>query len=213
MLKKIEIFIVDDSEDWLRVISESVNRERDLKVIGIAANKEDTINYIRQNDVDVILLGANLRCNSYDGIDVLVDIMGMKKDIKVIMVTSLKNEELIKKSFLAGAVNYVLKDDYLELPDIIRKTHRENLAFGVILRGYRELLRDKYIKIETTLTPCEKELLDKKQEGFSNRELAERLNKSESTIKSQTRSILKKFNGKSLKEVITVRNILNNIKY
>jgi len=213
MLEKIKVFIVDDLEDWLKAISKYLSREQDLEIVGTAMSREDALNFIKQNDIDIILLDINLSCNNYDGIDALVEISEIKHNVKVIMMTSLKSEDVIKKSFLAGAVNYIFKDDYIEIPDIIRKSYRDNLPISAILKEYRALSIDKYNKIQDSLTPCEKELLLKKQQGYSNKELAKELNKSENTIKSQTRSIIKKFDCKSLKDIISVFNILKKNKH
>lgn len=213
MLEKIKVMIVDDLEDWLKAISKYLRREKDIEIVGTAVNREDALSFIKQNDIDIILLDINLSCNNYDGIDALVEISEIKDDVKVIMMTSLKSEDVIKKSFLAGAVNYVFKDDYLEIPNIIRKAYKDNLPISVILNEYRIMSIDKYNKIQDTLTPCEKELLIKKQKGYSNKELAQRLNKSENTIKSQTRSIIKKFNGKSIKDIISLFSILKKDKH
>jgi len=205
--------IVDDLEDWLKAISKYLGREKDIAVVGTVTSKEDALTFIKNNDIDIILLDINLSCNNYDGIDVLIEISEIKNNVRVIMMTSLKSEDVIRKSFLAGAVNYVFKDDYIELPDTIRKAYKNNLPISVILEEYRMLSLDKYNEIEKSLTPCERELLLKKQQGYSNKELAESLNKSDSTIKSQTRSILKKFSGKTLKDVISIFNILNKNKH
>ncbi len=208
MSEKIKVLIVDDLEDWLKAISKYLNREQDIEIVATATNKEDALNYIKQNSVDIILLDINLSCNNYDGIDALVEISEIRSDVRVIMMTSLKSEDIIKKSFLAGAVNYIFKDDYIELPVTIRKAYKNNLPISTVLKEFRSLTADKYNNIENALTPCEKELLLKKQEGCSNKELAKSLNKSESTIKSQTRSILRKYNSKSLKDIISIFNIL-----
>jgi CheY-like chemotaxis protein len=67
--------------------------------------------------VDIILMDINLSENNMDGYMPAAEI-SQTKIVKIIMLTSIESEEVIRNSFTAGAVNYILKSNYTEIPSL-----------------------------------------------------------------------------------------------
>lgn len=197
-MSKIKIAIVEDDPVWLKGMVTFISETEDLAVIATASNREDALKIVDQHDPDVILMDINLGSGD-DGIYLTAEI-NQKKSVKTIMLTSLETETVIINSFTAGAVNYIQKENYLEIPAAVRSAHYNALnPLGVLLKDYVRLKQEEQLK---SLSAAEKELLDLIDKGYSQSQIGEILYKSVGTIKSQVNAILKKLGVNSSKEAI-----------
>ncbi len=114
-------------------------------------------------------------------------------DIKIIALTSFNDKDLIKESLKAGAVSYILKNISAEkliktIKDIYQgKIVLSSQATKILLSELQEK-DNKNIK----LTGREKEILTLIVEGLSNKQIAERLFLSSSTVQFHVSNILGK---------------------
>lgn len=72
-MQKIKVMIVEDDPFWQARLSDDLNREQDIEVVAVAANREEARNAAADNTVDVILVDINLSENRLDGLDVARD--------------------------------------------------------------------------------------------------------------------------------------------
>ena len=197
-MKKIRVAIVDDDLNWLKAMVGFLNKENDLFVAGTATNREDAVNLAKAILFDVIIMDINLNENKCDGITAAVEILQFA-EAKIIMLTSLKEEEIIVDSFTAGAVNFVSKDKYIEIPDAIRTAFHGDSPIEVLLEEFSKLKRDEQLKV---LTPAEKEVFELLEEGYTKCRIQEKLYKTANTVKSQVKQILRKLCVKNSKEAV-----------
>jgi DNA-binding NarL/FixJ family response regulator len=213
----IKVIVVDDEQNWLIEISKLLNKEDDISVVGTANNKESVINLIKENlSFDVILMDISLSSNKYDGIETALEIKELKEDAKIIMLTSFENRELIIDSFTAGADKYVKKTDYTTIADEIREVYNGKSsykAYKLLIDDFNKLKKQEQLK---DLTNAEKDLFELLEKGYSRSEIQEKLIKTENTIKTQIKNILKKLGVKNTKEAVRkvqTRGILKKDKY
>lgn len=83
------------------------------------------------------MMDISLSENKKDGILAALEIMQIKNDVKIIMLTSLTEQEIMRDSFVAGAVNYINKDDYIKIPDAIRTAIAEKSPYDIVLNEFR----------------------------------------------------------------------------
>ncbi|MCX7922238.1 MAG: response regulator transcription factor [Clostridia bacterium] len=197
-MDKIKILIVEDDPDWTKSMVNFLHKQNDIEVVATASNKQDAIKLANPEQVDVILMDINLTENKYDGIYAAAEIQQSKK-VKIIMLTSLSDEDIITNSFNAGAVNYISKTNYKELPNAIRSTYKTTSPIEVLLKDYSRLKEEEQLK---DLTPAEKEVFDLIKAGYTQSQIEKKLNKAESTLKNQVNKILKKLNVRSCKEAL-----------
>jgi NarL family two-component system response regulator LiaR len=197
-MDKIKILLVDDDINWLKMLTAFLNKEEDLLVVGATSTKEEALNFLKTIDVDVVLLDINLTGAEYDGLGLLAEIQKIKK-VKVIMLTGLEVQELIPRSFWAGAVNFFSKANFKGLPNAIRDTYYRQPPLEVLLQDYLRLKKEEQLKV---LTRAEKEVFGYLEQGYTQAGIAELLNRAESTIKSQVKSILKKFDVPNSKAAV-----------
>jgi len=197
-MNQIKVLIVDDDPDWLLVMRDFLADEPDISVIKTAVNEAEAWRIIETFPIDIILMDINLTGNQHEGLYIAAEI-SRSKNIKIIMLTTLTEEEVIKDSFTAGAVNYVTKNNYREIPSLIRSSLQNPLAMEVLLKEYSRLKKEEQLK---GLTPAEKEVYELVEQGYTQAQIREMLYKSESTLKNQINRILKKLQVKKSKDAV-----------
>ncbi|TYQ12701.1 UNVERIFIED_CONTAM: LuxR family two component transcriptional regulator [Acetivibrio alkalicellulosi] len=194
-MDKIRIILIEDDPDWITSISMFLEFEQDINIIAVAQNYKAAIETCIKNDADVILMDINLSGNDdFDGIYATAEIL-YHKQIKIIMLTSILNDTIIKSAYSAGAVNYVLKTDYKLISSVIRKTVRGNNPNEILAKDY---LRLRMKEILSPLTTTEKKIFLFLDEGKTKKEILDILFISENTLKNHINRILKKLESPTI---------------
>lgn len=197
-MEKIKVFLVEDDPDWVITMTYLLNSQKGIEVKVTASNREEALSKAFVEKYDVVLMDINLSENKYDGIFTAADILSKKK-VKIIMLTSLDSDDIIVDSFKAGAIDYVLKSNFKSIPHIIRSAYTRRLPIEVLLEDYYRLSHEEILK---DLTPSEREVFELKKQGLTTKEIAEKLNKTERTLKNQSGVILKKLSVRNFKDAI-----------
>jgi two-component system response regulator DevR len=198
-MSNIKVFLVDDEPDWLAAMKTFLEKQPDIMIVGTAVSRNEAIRFAQRLDMDVILMDINLTETRYDGIYAAAEISRCKK-VKILMLTSLNEEEVILNSFIAGAVNYIPKSNYQQIPEAIRATYYNRSPVEIALRDYSRL---KEIEQIQDLTRSELEIYTLAEHGYRQAEISRSLHKSQQTNKNQIGIILKKLGVKRLKDAIT----------
>ncbi|MFC0213815.1 response regulator [Paenibacillus chartarius] len=179
-----------------------LHHQPDILVAGSATNKEEAVRLTQTLSFDVALVDIHLTENRQEGIDAVSEIVHLQP-VKVIMLTGQEDEELIIRSFAAGAVNYLYKTRYRDIPAAIRFTYQNAAPIEVLLKDYERLKQDEKLRV---LTTAEREIFDLAERGYTLSQIGQVLHKTEQTIKNQTGSLLKKLGARRLREAVeTIR--------
>lgn len=197
-MSKIKVFLVDDDPEWLTIMEIFLETFPDMTVVSTATTRDEAVNMVHSLDIDVVLMDINLTETRYDGIYAAAEIC-RDKPVKILMLTSLSDENIILDSFIAGAVNFIPKSQYKEIPEAIRATYHNRSPVEIALRDYSRLKEDEQIR---SLTRSEREILTLAEEGLNRTQISEILQKSEQTIKNQIGVILRKLDVNRLKDAI-----------
>ena len=108
MSRKIRVIVVDDSALVRSLLSEIINRQRDMECIGAANDPLVAREMIRELDPDVITLDVEMP--RMDGIDFLGRLMRLRPT-PVVMISTLteRGAEVTMKALELGAVDFVAK--------------------------------------------------------------------------------------------------------
>lgn len=207
---KIKIFIADDHSMIREGIKQLIELESDLKVVGFANNGMEAIEKIEKLKPDVVLLDINMPV--LNGMDTLVKLKESNLEVKVIMLTIHNESEYIIRAMKLGCDGYILKEaNSAELKNAIYTVYNGGRyiypVITPILNQYLVVNSDKNTKFDK-LTNRELQILKILSEGLTNREIAEKLDISDRTVKNHVFSILKKLNVKDRTQaaVIAVKN-------
>jgi DNA-binding NarL/FixJ family response regulator len=198
-MEQIRVALVEDDSDWWKIIETIIGREDDMILIGCGKTKEEALKLSEALDhIDIFLIDINLTNNNLDGIYAALELKE-NRNLKIIMLTSMSDEEVIQKSFAAGAVDYILKKDVNRIAEIIRSTYEGTTPIQALIKDYNRLKDEEQLK---ELTTAERQVYDLVEKGYSRREMQKKLVKSENTLKNQIKNILKKLSVSSTKEAI-----------
>ncbi|WJQ81378.1 response regulator [Brevibacillus brevis] len=201
-MNPIRVFLVEDDPVWRKGLIDFLNKEPDLTVVGEAGFKAEAIERFLPAKADVVLMDINLTENNLDGIETAIEFMALQADSKIIMLTSLTDEAVIVESFSAGAVNYISKSSFKEIPDAIRAAHNSQSAIhptaAAALRN--EFLRLKNDENQKLLSPAERDILHLIHQGHTQTQIEQSLHITKRTIKNHINRILKKMGVKTSKE-------------
>ena len=108
MSRKIRVIVVDDSALVRSLLSEIINRQRDMECIGTANDPLVAREMIRELNPDVITLDVEMP--RMDGIDFLGRLMRLRP-MPVVMISTLteRGAEVTRKALELGAVDFVAK--------------------------------------------------------------------------------------------------------
>jgi DNA-binding NarL/FixJ family response regulator len=219
---KLKIVLADDQDLFAESLRTFLNNyAEDMSVVGIARNGREAVDMAASLRPDVILM--DIRMPGMDGVEAVRQIKPLFPDIKIIMLSTYKEDALVRSALLAGACGYLLKDiSPTELITAIRalKSGTEqkkpeaaqnlvqaqyNAEKGKPLPGGKEAEKEPFEWLKD-LTKREREIFTLLATGYDNERIAEKLNLAEQTVRNQVSAVYSKLGVKDRFEIIRLAN-------
>jgi two-component system chemotaxis response regulator CheY len=102
------VLVIDDSMFVAKQLGQILTSEG-YEVVATAVDGKDGVEKYKELCPNVDLVTMDITMPKMDGITALEQIMTFDKNARVVMVSALGKEELVKKSLLLGAKNYIVK--------------------------------------------------------------------------------------------------------
>jgi len=106
--KAFRVMIVDDSMFVAKQMTQILTSEG-FEVVATAADGAEGVEKYKEMFPNIDLVTMDITMPKMDGITALEKIIEFDKNAKVIMVSALGKQDLVKKSLLTGAKNYIVK--------------------------------------------------------------------------------------------------------
>lgn len=217
-MAKIKVMLVDDHQIILDGVKNMLTDEDDIEFVGCAANGRKALEMIQNKLPDIVI--SDISMPDMTGIELTQMISDMKIPTQVLILSMYNTEDYILNAIKAGAKGILPKQDtnkemLLEAirtifggdeyyaPSISKNIMKSYLSNAK--KGTSSEHNKKY-----SLTLREKEILKLYVEGFSNNEVADKLNISIRTVETHKNNIMQKFEFKSTVEMIKFA-LKNNI--
>jgi len=104
----INVLIADDSMFVQKLLQQILLSEQ-YNVIDVASDGEETLTKFQQHINKIDLVTLDITMPKMDGLTVLENILKIKPDTNIIMISALGREDLVKKALTIGAKNYIVK--------------------------------------------------------------------------------------------------------
>jgi len=203
---KIRVMIADDHTIVRAGVRLLLEAEPDIEVVGEALNGDEASAMAEALGPDVILM--DIAMPGTNGLAATRQIKARQPKIQILILTMHRTDEYFFEILKAGASGYVLKGaETNELIGAIRAVARGEVFLHPtmarhLLQDYLHRLDDPDVSGQPALTAREREILRLLAEGYSNKEIADSLVVSPSTIHSHRTNLMKKLNLGSRHELI-----------
>lgn len=208
----VKIMIADDHSMIREGLKSLLELEGDIQVVAEAEDGVDCLEKLKICTPDVLLLDINMPRKN--GLEVLQMLKSSKSKVKVLVLTVHNEVEYLMKAVDIGVDGYILKDsESAELKKAIFSiVEGENYIQPSLIPSLNSKMIEKNRdegKIES-LTKRELEVLKLLAVGMYNKEVAEKLNISERTVKNHVSNIFKKIEvtDRTQAAVFAIRNNL-----
>ncbi|WP_392971984.1 response regulator [Streptomyces sp. LN245] len=194
----IRVFLLDDHEVVRRGLTDLLDAEPDISVVGDAGNVEHALVRGPALRPDVAVL--DVRLPDGDGISVCRELRSQMPELSCLMLTSFDDEEALLDAIMAGAAGYVLKQ--IKGSDLVSAVRtvasgQSMLDPTTTTRLMRKLRTDPAEEPALSpelagLSPRERDILALIGDGLTNREIGKELYLSEKTVKNHISRLLAK---------------------
>lgn len=195
----IRVLIADDHPVVREGLAAILRSEPDIRVVAEATDGVHACALYDQHLPDVVIL--DLRMPRKDGLQVVTELMSSRRPRpRIIVMTTYETEEDVRRALQTGAKAYLVKG---ALPEQILETVRR-VAGGEALvpASIASVLTQSLSHPE--LSPRELQVLRQMAAGDSNKEIGQKLNITEHTVKAHVKAILLKLDAVGRTEAITV---------
>ncbi len=165
---------------------------------------------------DIVLM--DIRLPGMSGIEACEEITQKNKDVKVVMLTSYAEDEMLFAAIRAGASGYLLKQ--ISSEDLIRSLNSvahgdaallDPMVTQRVFQEVRRAVKEEEASAFAVLSQQEKHVLILVSEGKTNREIAKSLFLGEGTVRNYVSSILSKL-GTSNRAEAAAYAVEHNLK-
>ena len=195
-MPKLRVMIVDDHE-VVRIGLKSLLSHYDrFEVVGEAGNAKEAFDQAMRLHPDIVLM--DIRLPGTSGIEACEQIITADKNIKVIMLTSYAEDEMLFSAIRAGASGYVLKqigsEDLVKAIESVGKGEAllDPAVTQRVFQEVRRAVKEEEASAFASLSQQERHVLLLVSEGKTNREIAKILFLGEGTVRNYVSSILSK---------------------
>ena len=194
-MKKIRLYIVDSCLLSRIAVKNILKENTDFEIMGDYSSVLDCIKQMKKNPADLVI--CELELSDIGGIEAIKLIKNNFPKIKIIVVSSIEDENMVLTCLANGVCGYVIKKEELELINIINVVSHGGVWIdsSISNRVFSLLVPEgEYSSSELRefLTTRELEVLKLVCEGKTNSEIANTIIVSKNTAKAHVGSILNK---------------------
>jgi DNA-binding NarL/FixJ family response regulator len=193
-----KILLIDDDELITMSLKMIIEAQDEFEIIGAGQNGVEAISLYEELQPDLLLM--DIRMPDMNGLDAAEAILSKHKDATILFLTTFSDDEYIVKALKLGVKGYLLKQDYKSLPASLHAAINNQSVFGgAIVDKLPNLMasensNDTFDYHQYDITEKEYEVIQLVAEGYSNKEISQKLFLSEGTIRNYLSTILEKLN-------------------
>ncbi len=194
MIKKI--CIVEDNEEFRNWLLEEIEESENFECIASFETAKEALAQIPALVPDAIIMDLGLETSEIDGVETMLKLKIVNPELKFLVITSFSHDQKIFEALRVGAGAYLLKND---IPDKLISVLEDFVNGGSpmsaiiaqkVVSSFHQPVDE--LKELQKLSKREEQILDLIAKGFLNKEVKDKLNISENTVKATIYNIYKK---------------------
>jgi len=199
-MKKIKILLIEDNRLLREGISALLKKQSDINVVTTVGNGENILALIAKHKPNIVLLDLGLR--SQNSLSIVMLIKKNFQEIKIIVMDLIPLQADVFEFVQAGVSGFMLKDiSVTEFLKTIRSVyagaqvlppHLTGSLFSQIVEQAINGTKQSAITESVRMTKREKQVIELIADGYTNKEIAQKLHLSTYTVKSHVHNILEK---------------------
>ena len=200
----LNVVLAEDHQTVREGIKMLVNAQNDMRVVGEAGDGVTAIKTVREKLPDVVVMDISMP--EMNGLKATRKLKAEFPDLKILTLTRHDDDSFLEQLISAGASGYVLKQSApAELINAIRRVGNGNAYLdssltGKVMGGF--LGRGLRGERKGDVSDRESEVLRLIAWGFSNKEIASRLNLSVKTVEAHKANGMRKLNMRGRIDIV-----------
>jgi len=200
LMKKISILLIEDNRLLRDGISAMLKKQPDMSVVATVGNAEDILAILEKHKPDIVLLDLGLR--NQNSLEMVKTTKKNFEEIKIIVMDIIPLQSDVYEFVQAGVSGFILKDaNIAEFLKTIRSvfegtqvlpSHLTGSLFSQIVEHALNGSKPSVIIESVRMTKRERQVIELIADGFTNKEIAQKLHLSTYTVKSHVHNILEK---------------------
>lgn len=208
----LNLILIDDHPIVLAGLVDILKSQKNYNIVATGTTADAALRLVRDNACDVLVADLNLPGNMLEAIR---QIRTERPSVRVLVFTASANVETCMQLLAAGATGYVLKgssggDLFYALEEVAAgKEYVSSSMATKVIREMRAAEQRKAERASVALNSREDQVVRELLNGASNKEIANKLNLSDKTVKHYMTQIMQKFNARNRVEVVLEVQRLN----
>ena len=208
----LNLILIDDHPIVLAGLVDILKSQKNYNIVATGTTADAALRLVRDNDCDVLVADLNLPGNM---LETIRQIRAERPSVRVLVFTASANVETCMQLLAAGATGYVLKgssggDLFYALEEVAAgKEYVSSSMATKVIREMRAAEQRKAERASVALNSREDQVVRELLNGASNKEIANKLNLSDKTVKHYMTQIMQKFNARNRVEVVLEVQRLN----
>jgi DNA-binding NarL/FixJ family response regulator len=205
-MEKLRILLAEDHQIVREGLKALINAQADMQVVGEAENGVTALHLAHDLTPDIIIMDISMP--KMNGLEATKNLRKVSPRIKILTLTRHANTGFMQQLFRAGASGYVLKQSASDqLPHAIRTiaagdNYLDPAITGKVMEGYAGKFLSTNFVPSVDISEREEEVLKMVAWGYSNKEIAGRLDISVKTVEAHKTNFMKKLDFRSRIDIV-----------
>jgi DNA-binding NarL/FixJ family response regulator len=199
------ILLADDSRLMREGLASLMRHEPDMDLVGEAADGMESVSLARKLQPDLVVM--DLTMPGLNGIDATQRILAQSPNVKVLCLSVHDEQQLVAAVIDAGASGYLLKNcAFEELARAVRTVMANQVYISpsitaVLVADFRARRGAATVSAFSRLTARERQIVQLLAEGYSTKEISERLRVSSKTVATHREHVMAKLQIHSIAQL------------
>ena len=206
----IRVLVADNSRIYTRLLADALRRDPELEIVAWDSDPSDLVSTASAKSVDVVVISSRLDEQPSRGLAVLREIRAARPDLRAVVLLDSSKDEAVLEAFRAGARAVFGRDENIErLSRCVRCVHdgevwatNHHLDVAITALANSPTVRAVNAEGLSLLSERELQVVRCLAEGLTNREIAERLQLSQHTVKNYLFRVFDKLGVSSRMELL-----------